>query len=51
MNLHKVFLFAVLALGAAFLVYNALSIVNDDGGPAARLHTQAEQQRLTERMF
>ena len=32
MDIHKIVLIAALALGAAFLVYNAVSIVNGEEG-------------------
>ena len=33
-NIHKLALFTALAVGAAALVYNAVSIINGDGGLA-----------------
>ena len=50
MNIHKLALFIVLALGGAFLVYNAVSIVNGTGGLAS-LQMERETRGVTDRML
>jgi hypothetical protein len=49
-NMHKLALFAVLAVGAAALIYNAVSIINGEGGLAG-LSSVADGQRMAHRAF
>lgn len=48
--MHKLALFAALAVGAAALIYNAVSIVNGDGGLAG-LPSAGDGQQLARRLF
>lgn len=50
MNMHKLALFAVLAVGAAALIYNAVSIINGDGGLAG-LSSVLDGKRVAHRNF
>jgi hypothetical protein len=49
-DMHKLALFAVLAVGAAALIYNAVSIINGEGGLAG-LSSVADGQRMAHRAF
>jgi len=49
-DLHKLALFAVLAVGAAALIYNAVSIINGEGGLAG-LSSVVDGQRMAQRAF
>lgn len=50
MNMHKFALLAVLAVGAAALIYNAVSIINGEGGLAG-LSSVVDGQRMTQRTY
>jgi hypothetical protein len=49
-DIHKLVLFLVLTVGAGALTYNAVSIVNGDGGLAG-LTTTADRQQLARHPF
>jgi hypothetical protein len=49
-DIHKLVLFLVLTVGAGALTYNAVSIVNGDGGLAG-LTTAADGQQLARHPF
>lgn len=50
MDIHRIALILVLAVGAAALIYNAVSIVNGEGGLAA-LSSSVHGQQLVQRIF
>jgi hypothetical protein len=49
-DIHKLILFLVLTVGAGALIYNAVSIVNGDGGLAG-LSSAADGQQLARHPF
>lgn len=50
MDIHKLVLFLALSVGAGALIFNAVSIVNGDGGLAG-LSSAADKQQLAQRLF
>jgi hypothetical protein len=49
-DIHKFALFAVLSIGAIALIYNAVSIINGEGGLAG-LSALADGERLAQRVY